>query len=152
LTVFKSLGVQDWYLDTLRAVYSDVRLRVRLDGQQGDTFPSTRGVKQGDPLSPLFFGLSVDRLKVFLAACALMLGVWVTGRLLHYILYANDIVLFADSAHDLQALLYVLQEFCTTAGMSPNPKKCEVVVFNDTSWPAQMVRATVGWTLVNIYI
>jgi hypothetical protein len=148
--VLRSLGVQDWYLDTLRAMYSDVRLRVRLDGQQGDTFPSTRGVKQGDPLSPLLFGLFIDRLESFLAARAPTLGVNITGRLLRAILYADDIVLLAESAEDLQALLNVLEEFCTAAGMSPNPKKCEVVVYNDVSWPAQVVRATVQWTLINI--
>jgi hypothetical protein len=130
-------------------MYSDICLRVRLGGQQGDTLPSTRGVKQGDPLSPLLFGLFIDRLESCLTACALTLGVRVTGRLLHAILYANDIVLLAESAHDLHALLDVLEEFCTAAGMRPNPKKYEVVVYNDTSWPAQVVRARVQWTLIN---
>ena len=148
--VLRSLGVQDWYLDTLRAMYSDVRLRVRLGGQQGDTFPSTRGVKQGDPLSPLLFGLFIDRLESFLEARAPTLGVNITGRLLRAILYADDIVLLADSAQELQALLDVLEEFCRAAGMRPNPKKCEVVVYNDASWPAQVGRASVQWTLNDI--
>jgi hypothetical protein len=116
-TVLKSLGVQDWYLDTLRAMYSDVRLRVRLGGQQGDTLPSTRGVKQGDPLSPLLFGLFIDRFKSFLAARAPTLGVRVTGRHLRAILYADDIVLLTERTQDLQALLDVLEEFRTASGM-----------------------------------
>jgi hypothetical protein len=66
------------------------------------------------------------------------------------ILYADDIVLLAESAQDLQALLDVLEDFCTAAGMRPNPTKCEVVVYDDASWPAQVVRATVQWTLNNI--
>ncbi len=117
-------------------MYSDVRLRVRLGGQQGDTFPSTRGVKQGDQLSPLLLGLFIDRLESFLAARAPTLGARVTGRLLRAILYANDFVLLAESAQDLQALLDVLKEFCTAAGMRANLKKCEVVVYKDASWPA----------------
>jgi hypothetical protein len=125
-------------------------LCVRLGGEQGDTFSSTGGVKQRDPLSPLLFGLFIDRLESSLVARAPTLGVRITGRLLRAILYAGDIVLFAESAHDLQALLDVLQEFCTAAGMSPNPKECKAVFFYDASWPAQVGRATVGWTLVNI--
>jgi hypothetical protein len=131
-------------------MYSDLRLRVRLGGQQGDTFSSTRGVKQGDLLSPLLFGLFIDRLESFLEAHAPTLGVKVAGRLLRAILYANDIVLLAQSAQDLQALLDVLEEFCTATGMRPNPKKCEVVVYNNASWPAHVVRATVQWTLINV--
>jgi hypothetical protein len=83
-----------------------------------------------------------------LAERAPTLGIWVTGRLLCYILYADDIVLLAESAHNLQALLNELEEFCTAAGMTPNPKKCEIVFFNDASWPAQVVRAAVQWTLM----
>jgi hypothetical protein len=131
-------------------MYSDARLHARLGGQQGDTFLSTRGVKQGDPLSPLLFGLFIDRLESYLEARAPTLVVKVTGRLLRAILYADDIVLLAESAQDLQALLVVLEEFCTAAGMRPNPKKCEVVVYNDATWPAEVVRATVQWTLNNI--
>jgi hypothetical protein len=131
-------------------MYSDLRLRVRLGGQQGDTFPSTRGVKQGDPLFPLLFGLFIDRLESFLEGRAPTLDVKVTGRLLRAILYADDIVLLAESGQDLQALLDVLEEFCRAAGMRPYPNKCEVVVYNDASWPAQVVRATVQWTLNNI--
>jgi hypothetical protein len=130
-------------------MYTDVSLRVRLGGQQGDTFPSTRGVKQGDPLFPLLFGLFIDRLERFLEARAPTLGVNVTGRLLRAILYAVDIVLLAESAQELQALLDVLEEFCRAAGMRPNPNKCEVVVYN-ASWPAQVVRAIVQWTLNDI--
>jgi hypothetical protein len=85
----------------------------------------------------------------FLAACALTLGVRVTGLVLRAILYANDIILLAESAQDLQALLDVLEDFYTAAGMRPNPKKCEVGVYNDASWPAQVVRAIVQWTLIN---
>jgi hypothetical protein len=89
-------------------------------------------------------------LEIFLEARAPTLGVKVTGQLLQAILYADDIVLLAESAQDLQALSDALEEFCTAAGMRPNPKKCEVVVYNNAFWPAQVVRATVRWTVVNL--
>jgi hypothetical protein len=76
-------------------------------------------MKQGDPLSPLLFGIFIDRLEAFLATRAPEPGVRGTGRLLRVILYADDdvdIIILVDSAHDLQALLDVLQDFLQPPG------------------------------------
>ena len=62
----QALGLQGWSHGILQAMYSDVQLRARVGGDEGESFPSTRGVKQGDPLSPLLFGLFIDKLVGFL--------------------------------------------------------------------------------------
>jgi hypothetical protein len=50
--------------------------------------------------------------------------------LIRVLLYADDLVLLADSVHDLQAMLDVLHEFCCFNAMSVNIKESEEVVFN----------------------
>jgi hypothetical protein len=81
----------------------------------GETHSHPRGVRStGTHFHPSSLAYSSTGWRV-LAARAHTLGVQVTGRLLRGILYANDIVLLAESAHYLQALLYVLSEFCTAA-------------------------------------
>jgi hypothetical protein len=131
----QALGLQGWSLSVLQAMYSDVQLRARVGGDEGESFPSTRGVKQGDPLSPLLFGLFIDKLVGFLNNRLPGVGVEVVGRCIQAILYADDVVLLADNKEDLQSLLTALQDFCVAVGMAPNPDKCEVVVFNDPGWP-----------------
>ena len=56
------LGVHGACLDALKSMYTDVNLQVRLNGQLGSPFNSKMGVKQGDPLSPLLFGLLIARI------------------------------------------------------------------------------------------
>jgi hypothetical protein len=81
-------------------------------------------------LSPLLFGLVIDRLEQFLADRCPHSGTLVAGQLLRALLYADDVVLICDSAQQLQAMLSALGEFCAANCMVVNEAKSHVVVFN----------------------
>jgi hypothetical protein len=51
LKSLQPLGLHGWLLGVLKAMYSDEQLQARVGGDEGESFPSTRGVKQGDPVS-----------------------------------------------------------------------------------------------------
>ena len=128
--VLEGMGLHGQALTTLQQMYEGVQLRVRLGGDLSEPFPSTVGVRQGCPLSPLLFGLVIDRLEQFLAERCPNSGTMVAGQLLRALLYADDAVLICDSAQQLQALLDALSEFCTANCMRVNETKTHVVVFN----------------------
>jgi hypothetical protein len=86
-------------------------------------------VKQGDPLSPLLFGLFIDRSERWMSERLGSLGVELGGSLLRVLLYADDLTLLAPSAEDLQRLLDCLHSFCDECQMHVNVAKCVVVVF-----------------------
>lgn len=85
-------------------------------------------------MSPLLFGLFIDRFESFVAERAAAAGVDLGGRLLRMLLYADDMVLLASSAADLQRLLDVLHEFCVENKLEVNVRKTEVVVFGRRRW------------------
>ena len=128
--VLQGMGLHGQALITLQQMYEGVQLRVRMGGDMSEPFPSTVGVRQGCPLSPLLFGLVIDRLEQFLAEKCPDSGTRVAGQLLRALLYADDVVLVCDSAQQLQALLDALGEFCTANCMRVNETKSHVVVFN----------------------
>jgi hypothetical protein len=111
-------------------MYEHVWLQVRAGGSLGEPFKSDVGVKQGFPLSPLPFGIYIDRLERFLAETCPGAGARLAGQVVRALLYADDVVLTAESPAQLQSMLACLQTFCEASSMFVNRKKSEVVVFN----------------------
>ena len=116
-------------LDILQQMYSNVRLQVKVDNVYGPEFESSIGVKQGDPLSPLLFGLYIDRFASFLRKRCSEGDVMCGEDIVQVLLYANDLALVAHDPVKLQAYLNVLETFCQASGMNVNVAKSEVVVF-----------------------
>jgi hypothetical protein len=69
-------------------MYSDVQLKARVGGEEEESFPSTQGVEQGDPLLPLLFGLFIDKVVGFLNSRIPGVGHQLVGRSIQAILYA----------------------------------------------------------------
>ena len=63
----------------------------------------SNGVRQGGVLSPLLFNLYIDDLSKKLNNC--YLGCTVNDILINHLIYADDLVLLAPSAHALQLLV-----------------------------------------------
>jgi hypothetical protein len=124
------LGVHGLALDTLKQMYANVMLQVRLESELGTPFQSKMGVKQGDPMSPLLFGLFIDRIEGFMLDKYPGVGVKMMDTLVQVLLYADDLVLMTESPPELQQLLDCLSDFCRTLGLTVNVKKSEVTVFN----------------------
>ena len=126
----EKLGMHGPILDVLQQMYSSVHMCVKVDGKIGASFASEVGVKQGDPLSPLLFGLYIDRFVTFLRSRVPDGDVKCGRDILQAILYADDLVLLSYDPQILQQYLQVLAEFCEATGLSVNVDKSEVVVFH----------------------
>ena len=122
-------GVGGEMLAAIMEMYWSAPLQPKVGADLGASFDSTRGVKQGDPLSPLLFGLFIDRIEKWLAEKVPATGVPVGGILCRVLLYADDLALLANTAEALQAQLDALHAFCIEYDMEVNTRKTEVVVF-----------------------
>ena len=61
-----TIGVSVRFLNAIKSTYEKVQCAVRTPNGLTNYFTSSTGVKQGCPLSPLLFGLYVDKLEVML--------------------------------------------------------------------------------------
>ena len=119
-------------LRALQSLYSHTELGARVQGQRSSrTFTTTRGVKQGCPLSPLLFGLLMDKIHSHLQQHCPRIGVplYNSSALINHIMYADDIVLMARTPAELQQLLGSVEDCCSSLGLQINTDKSVVMLF-----------------------
>jgi hypothetical protein len=99
---------------------------VRINGRSSDPFDIERGVKQGDSMSPLLFIIVMDAI---LKICKRRtprrrVGFWNMQHVYaQSLLFADDIVLIADTEEKLQKLVIEWTHEVERKGMELNEKK-----------------------------
>ena len=111
-------GIQGKAWRIMRSLYSILSAQALVDGEASRKVDILQGVRQGCPLSPSLFGLFINELAKKLIQCAS--NVQVGLHHLRTLLYADDIVLLADSPGNLQSMMTVVDEFCRKWRMSLN--------------------------------
>jgi len=119
-------GVRGKAWRIIRKLYSSIYAKVRLGDKTSRKVKMNQGVRQGCPLSPTLFNFFVDELATELRQSGY--GSKFLGLDVGALLYADDVVLLADSAEELQGLINTVDEFCKKWKMSMNMKKSKVMM------------------------
>jgi Reverse transcriptase (RNA-dependent DNA polymerase) len=112
----------------LRALYSRVIGKVRVGKELSAPFEIDVGLKQGCPLSPTLFSIFFDSISTEIEG--LGIGVNIGQRRVCQLLYADDVVLIADSEEDLQSLIETFNQACLKWKLEINIDKTESMVFS----------------------
>ena len=116
----KHVGVDDDIIDTIRNCYDARRTTFTYNSQPTDEWQQTLGVAQGDVLSPLLFNIFIESVVRRLNAHAALKGLSCAGIVIKCLLYADDIVILAESHEQLQLALNLISGWCTDWGMQMN--------------------------------
>ena len=103
---------------------------ILLNGIEGDRIQHSRGLRQGDPLSPLLFILAIDPLQRLLnMATERGLLSKLRGRhaQLRTSMYADDAIVFLNPKKDVSNLASILQKFVLTSGLCTYFNKSSVI-------------------------
>ena len=113
----RKLGVEEWLVKLVQAMYSNARSQVRVNGTYSDPFEVKVGVHQGSVLSPLLFIIVLEALsREYRTGCP-----W-------ELLYADDLVIIASSEEELIAKLRLWKLQMEGKGLRVNMGKTKVMI------------------------
>ena len=101
-------------------------------------FPQSKGVCQGCNLRPLLFSVFMNDLESYLN-CNLSGSCQLNNLRPWLLMFADDIVLLADTETGLQNSINRLEEFCNGWELSINIEKTKILVFNKPACSSQFV-------------
>ena len=113
----------------LRSIYSSVRACVKTQTGLTSVFNCPTGVRQGCCISPILFSFFLNDLKDFVSVDSY--GIDLDFCKIFLLLFADDLVMFAESKIELQRLLNKLHEYCSQWNLKVNIDKTNVIVFHN---------------------
>ncbi len=130
-------GVHGKMWRVLRDLYRAVRSRIIVNDRITPAFDTDLGVRQGAVLSPALFSLFMS--EVVEEWRRLGIGVKIGSRTIAGLLYADDVVLIADSIEQLHVALGVMEQHARRWRYRFNASKCVVVAMRqrkptDEAW------------------
>lgn len=137
LFMLRAFGFSEWVVDLLFRTFANSWFSVLINGEPSGFFKSTRGVRQGDPLSPALFLFAAeflgrglqhlcmeDECRYYVAA----------GLRVPYLAFADDTIVFSRCSEDcLRSLKEFLDYYQLVSGQKVNSAKSSIMCSNRLS-------------------
>lgn len=120
------MGMSRKFGRVLQKLYADTQAAVWDGEAKSEWFETRSGVRQGCALSPGLFALFIEDLTECLPG-----GIDFSGSCVKALMFADDIVLLANSPESLQLMINRLYEYCSMWSLIVNLEKSKIMIFKN---------------------
>ena len=121
-------GISGKMLNLVKSIDADIKSRVKYRNDLSASYDCYLGVRQGECLSPFLFAMYLNDIEdEFREKGAEGLDIGLMKMFL--LLYADDIIIFSESAEGLQEGLDFLHDYCNRWKLKVNVDKTKVMIF-----------------------
>jgi hypothetical protein len=108
--VLSKMGFAPRFIQTIKALFFQTQIHLNINGHIASGFTQGRGLRQGDPLSPLLFNIALEPLLQTLMHDPRLQGISsLTVLKIILMAYADDVLLFLNNKKEWQCVQQVLQ-------------------------------------------
>ncbi len=132
----------------LAYLYTNQCLRVRWNGCNSDSFPTSNGVKQGGILSPILFCIYMDELLHRLKASKV--GCYIGDTFYGGLGYADDLYLLAPNRRSTCILLNICESFGKEYCVKFNSTKSLLILFNNRNNYVNMTPLNLNGEVIHV--
>ena len=134
--VLDKMGFGSRWLSWMKWCISTASFSILINGTPAGFFQSSRGLRQGDPLSPYLFVIGMEALSCLINRAVdgnYLFGIQVANRRgedlsISHLLYADDTLIFCeDDIEQLKFLSWILMWFEAMSGLKINLSKSEII-------------------------
>lgn len=102
-------------------LYNQPSVRIRVNNRRSQEVILNRGTRQGCPLTPLIFALSIEPLANWVRKCEDIKGITIGSKVHKTSLFADDMVVYlTEPRSSLRALHKTLNSFYKVLGLRTN--------------------------------
>jgi hypothetical protein len=130
--IMTQLGFHNLWVDMVMRLITTISFSVLFNGERLDSFKPTRGIRQGDPISPYLFLLAAEGLSCLLNSrlqSSNLKGIKVapSAPVVSHLLFADDSLLFLrENVENAQKINDVMNIYCCASGQQINMDKSSI--------------------------
>ena len=127
-------GVPTHIINFIRSMYQGCKTSIKAAENKYVKIELKRGVKQGDPLSPLLFNLAIEPIINHINKKTT--GVPISNKTVSVLAFADDIILIAKDDLEAKKQINYINKYLSDIGMSLSVSKCATfqIVYRNKTW------------------
>ena len=153
--ILSEFGFGVSFISWVKLLYTNIRSAVLVNGYRSDYFWRSRGLRQGCPLSPLLYVISIEVFAANLRSHPDIIGLQLPGSssfLPTVALYADDTSVIVNSESAIQATFSVYELFERGSGAKLNFSKCEGLLLCPWRFLSRFPSVNISWSSTKIKI